>query len=293
MRIPADLLETYVAQIFRGASCSEDESNRIAFYLCRANLAGHDSHGVIRVPRYLSWMESGSVKAGIQPNMVSEGPTHAVVDGCFGFGQTVGPFCADLGIAKAQAHGLAIVAIRNSGHLGRIGDWPERAADAGIASVHFVNTSGLGLLVAPFGSPDRRFSTNPFAAGVPIPGEEPLILDFATSVVAEGKVLVAHQGGKPLPDGALISSEGEFSTNPELIYGTGTGAKSQRPARRRRCHPGHGRAQGIRPGLSLRSPGRCPHGLGVCDPRPVEPRQRHAVVLLPSQPAWFRKRVRC
>lgn len=224
MRIPADLLESYVAQIFRGAGCSEDESDRIAFYLCRANLAGHDSHGVIRVPRYLSWMEIGSVKAGVQPDVVGEGPTHAVVDGCFGFGQSVGPFATDLGITKAQAQGLAIVAIRNSGHLGRIGDWPERAADAGIASLHFVNTSGLGLLVAPFGSPDRRFSTNPFAAGVPIPGEEPLILDFATSVVAEGKVLVAHQGGKPLPDGALISSEGEFSTNPELIYGAGTGA---------------------------------------------------------------------
>ena len=224
MRIPAPLLETYVAEIFKGAGCPDDESDRIAFYLVRANLAGHDSHGVIRGPRYLSWMEIGSVKAGVQPNVVSEGPTHAVVDGCFGFGQSIGPFCADIGIAKAEEHGLSIVAIRNSGHLGRIGDWPERAADAGIASLHFVNTSGLGLLVAPYGSPDRRFSTNPFAAGVPIPGEEPLILDFATSVVAEGKVLVAHQGGKPLPDGALISADGEFSTNPELIYGVGTAA---------------------------------------------------------------------
>ena len=169
-------------------------------------------------------MEHGSVKAGVRPDVVNEGPTHATVDGGFGFGQTVGPFCADLGIAKAKEHGLSVVAIRNSGHLGRIGDWPERAADAGIASLHFVNTSGLGLLVAPFGSPDRRFSTNPFAAGVPIPGEEPFILDFATSVVAEGKVLVAHQGGKSLPAGALISEGGEFSTNPELIYGSDTGA---------------------------------------------------------------------
>ena len=130
MRIPAQLLETYVAEIFKGAGCPEDESDRIAFYLVRANLAGHDSHGVIRVPRYLSWMEIGSVKAGVQPDVVSEGPTHAVVDGRFGFGQSVGPFCADIGIAKAEEHGLSIVAIRNSGHLGRIGDWPERAADA-------------------------------------------------------------------------------------------------------------------------------------------------------------------
>ncbi len=224
MRVAAPLLETYVARIFAAAGCAEDEAQRIAFYLVRANLAGHDSHGVIRVPRYLSWMREGAVRVGIQPDIVQEGTTHAVVDGGFGFGQTVGPFCADLGIAKARKHGLSIVAIRNSGHLGRIGDWPERAADAGIASLHFVNTSGLGLLVAPFGSPDRRFSTNPFAAGVPIPGEDPFILDFATSVVAEGKVLVAHQGGKPLPAGALVSDQGAFSTDPELIYGRDTGA---------------------------------------------------------------------
>ena len=223
MRIAAEVLEPYVGNIFAGAGCSEEEAGRIALYLVRANLAGHDSHGVIRVPRYVSWIQSGAVKVGVTPNIVSEGPTHVVVDGCYGFGQTVGPFCADLGIAKAREHGLSVVAIRNSGHLGRIGDWPERAAEAGVASLHFVNTSGLGLLVAPFGSPDRRFSTNPFAAGVPIPGEEPFILDFATSVVAEGKVLVAHQGGKPLPGDALVSSAGELSSDPELIYGKGAG----------------------------------------------------------------------
>ncbi len=224
MRIAANVLEPFVARIFAGAGCLEDEAERVAHYLVRSNLAGHDSHGVIRVPRYVSWMETGGVKAGITPEIVSESPTHAVVDGCFGFGQTVGPFSTDVGIAKAREHGLSMIAIRNSGHLGRIGDWPERAAEAGIASLHFVNTSGLGLLVAPFGSPDRRFSTNPFAAGVPIPGEDPFILDFATSLVAEGKVLVAHQGGKPLPEGALVSNEGNLSENPELIYGVGTGA---------------------------------------------------------------------
>lgn len=224
MRIAPGVLEPYVAQIFQAAGCSPEEAGRVALYLVRANLAGHDSHGVIRVPRYLSWMEGGAVKAGVEPEVVSEGPTHAVVDGRFGFGQTVGPVATDLGIAKAREGGLSTVAIRNSGHLGRIGDWPERAAEAGIVSVHFVNTSGLGLLVAPFGSLDRRFSTNPFAAGVPIPGREPFILDFATSVVAEGKMLVARQGGKPLPEGALVDSDGSLSNDPAIVYGRDTGA---------------------------------------------------------------------
>lgn len=224
MRIAPGALEPYVAQIFQAAGCSPEEAGRVAFYLVQANLAGHDSHGVIRVPRYLSWMENGSVKPGLAPEVVSEGPTHAVVDGRFTFGQTVGPLATDMGIAKAKEAGVATVAIRNSGHLGRIGDWPERAAAEGIVSVHFVNTSGLGLLVAPFGSFDRRFSTNPFAAGFPMPGKEPFILDFATSVVAEGKMLVALQGGKPLPEGALVDSGGNLSNDPAIVYGKGTGA---------------------------------------------------------------------
>ncbi len=224
MRIAPGVLEPYVANIFHGAGCSREEADRIALYLVKANLAGHDSHGVIRVPRYLSWMENGAVKAGTEPVIANEGPTHAVVDAGFGFGQTCGPFATDLGIAKAKESGLSVIGIRNSGHLGRIGDWPERAADNDIISLHFVNTSGLGLLVAPFGSLDRRFSTNPIAAGVPIPGQEHFILDFATSVVAEGKMLVAHQGGKQLPEGALVDQQGNLSQDPALIYGKDTGA---------------------------------------------------------------------
>jgi len=82
-----------------------------------------------------------------------------------------------------------------------------------------LNTTGLGLLVAPFGGAERRMSTNPIAIGVPRQDAPPVVLDFATSVVAEGKVLVALNGGKALPDGALITGEGEPSTDPAMIYG--------------------------------------------------------------------------
>ena len=170
------------------------------------------------MPRYVQWLGEDKVRAGQAPTVVAESANHAVLDGNRGFGQTIGPAAVDMGIAKAQAAGLAVVTLRNSGHIGRIGDWAERAAEAGLVSIHFVNV-GLGEVVAPFGGVDRRFGTNPFCIGVPQPGAPPLLLDFATSMVAEGKVLVASNGGKPIPHGALIGPDGALSSDPRTLYG--------------------------------------------------------------------------
>ena len=111
-----------------------------------------------------------------------------------------------------------MTALKNSGHLGRIGDWAERAAAENCASIHMVNVRG-SLLTAPFGTMERRGSTSPFCCGIPLAGSEPIIHDFATSFVAEGKVLVASQGGKPLPEGALIDESGKLTTEPLALYG--------------------------------------------------------------------------
>jgi uncharacterized oxidoreductase len=215
--VPVTVLEGFVAEIFTRAGCAAEEGARIAHHLLSANLTGHDSHGVIRTPRYIQWLREGKVKAGQGLSVVHETPTHATVDGNFGFGQTIGPLAVDFGIAKARQHGLAVVALRNSGHIGRIGDWGERAAEAGLISLHFVNVF-RGELVAPFGGVDRRFSTNPICIGVPT-REGPIILDFATSMVAEGKVLVASNGGRKVPHGALIEADGTLTDNPEALYG--------------------------------------------------------------------------
>lgn len=216
--VPADRLERLIADMFLAAGCDAEEAVRIGHHLVGANLTGHDSHGVIRAPRYVQWLREGKVLAGQTLTVVTESPTHAVVDGNRGFGQTIGPLAVDFGIAKAQAAGMAVIALRNAGHIGRIGDWAERAAAAGLVSIHFVNV-GLGLLVAPFGGVDRRFGTNPFCVGVPQPGGPPLLLDLATSLVAEGKVLVASNGGKPVPPGSLIEPDGTLSTDPRTLYG--------------------------------------------------------------------------
>lgn len=217
--IAAETLRAFIAGIFVAAGCTREEAERIGRYLLSANLAGHDSHGVIRTPRYVQWLQEGKVLAGQTLTVVNDGPVHATVDGNFGFGQTIGPLAVDLGIGKARAAGVAVIGLRHSGHLGRIGDWAERAAEAGLASVHFVNVEG-GELVAPFGGVDRRFSTNPVCIGIPGEDGAPmLLLDFATSLVAEGKVLVASNGGKKVPQGALVQPDGQFTDDPAALYG--------------------------------------------------------------------------
>ena len=226
--VPAATLRTFIAEIFTAAGCDAAEAARIGLHLVSANLAGHDSHGVIRVPRYVEWLGSGRVRAGQQPIVVAESATHAVLDGNLGFGQTIGPAAVDLGIQKARAAGLAVVTLRNSGHIGRIGDWAERAAEAGLVSIHFVNV-GMGEVVAPFGGVDRRFGTNPLCIGVPQPEGPPLLLDFATSIVAEGKVLVASNGGKPIPGDALIGPDGALSGDPAVLYGPIEGTRVRDP----------------------------------------------------------------
>src|SRR6201987_906840 len=211
-------LINFVADVFSHSDSSPEEARRIAAYLTTANLTGHDSHGVIRVPVYIRWKKMGSVVPDQTVDLVVDTPSLAVVDGKFGYGQTVTPQAVRIGIDKCKASGLAAVALRNAGHIGRVGDWAEMAAAEGLVSVHFVNAAG-SVLVAPFGGVEKRLSTAPYCVGIPRDGQDPIVLDFATSVVAEGKGLVASRGGKKLPKGALVDSDGTLSEDPVVLYG--------------------------------------------------------------------------
>jgi hydroxycarboxylate dehydrogenase B len=208
----------FVADVFSHSESSPEEARRIATYLTTANLTGHDSHGVIRVPVYIRWKKMGSVVPDQTAEVLVDTPSLAVVDGKFGYGQTVAPQAVRIGIEKCKASGLAAVALRNAGHIGRVGDWAEMAAAEGLVSIHFVNAAG-SLLVAPYGGVEKRLSTAPYCVGIPRHGQDPIVLDFATSVVAEGKVLVASRGGKKLPKGALVDRDGTLSEDPAVLYG--------------------------------------------------------------------------
>ncbi|MBI1386100.1 MAG: malate dehydrogenase [Rhizobiales bacterium] len=226
--VDANVARRLVCDIFVHAGCCDAEAGRIAQHLVDADLRGHPSHGIARAARYVQWLDDGVLKANQSITIVSENEVLAVVDGNYGFGQTIGEQTVDYGIALAARHGIAVTALRNSGHLGCISDWAERAAHAGLASIHFVNVRG-SLLVAPFGGRQARGGTSPICCGVPLHDEDPIVLDFATSKVAEGKALVALRGGAPVGDDAFIGPDGVLSGDPKTIYGDGQAGLYPRP----------------------------------------------------------------
>jgi uncharacterized oxidoreductase len=243
--VPADGLTRMLTRIFAAAGAGAAEAAAIAGNLVEANLTGHDSHGVIRTQRYLFWASNGTLVFGKSVETVSEAPGFALLDGGHGFGQVIGPQAVAIGIAKARDNGFALIGLRRAGHLGRIGALAEMALGAGLVSIHFVNVAN-SVLVAPFGGAERRMSTAPVCIGVPN-ADGDFLLDFATSHVAEGKVLVARKGGKPAPDGSLIGPDGAFSTDPDMLYGPAVPGAVENP----RAGPGALAPMGLHKGSGL------------------------------------------
>jgi uncharacterized oxidoreductase len=211
-------LHDFVVDIFRAAGSSEREASLIAQHLVASNLRGHDSHGVGSIPVYIRNLKCGDLLANQVLSRINETDSFLLCDGNGGYGQVMAHDAMEIGIAKAQLNGVALVGLRNSHHVGRIGHWAEQCAKAGLVSIHFVNVVS-DPAVAPFGGVAARVGTNPFSVGIPRDGERPVILDFATSKLAVGKVRVAMNQGKPLPPGALLTAAGEPTTDPSILFG--------------------------------------------------------------------------
>ena len=216
---PSRIVE-FVEQVMRAGGCAPDEASTIAHRLVDSNAVGHDSHGVIRVGKYLEWVREGWLRPNQKPTIVVDTESLAIIDGNRGFGQVIGEFATRLGIEKAARNGIAMIGLRNCGHLGRVGDWADMAAEAGQVSLHFLNTSGAQR-VAPFGGSDRRLSTNPISIGIPVDDGDPVIVDLTTSMVAEGKLMVAVNKGERVPEGWIVDREGSPTTDPKAFYDGG------------------------------------------------------------------------
>ncbi len=215
--IPLERLNTAIRMMVRGFGSSSDEVEAVAGNLIDANLTGHDSHGIGMLPRYADAFLEGGLHPNSHVQTVLDNGTLLKLDGGAGFGQVIGREAMALGVERASAQGSCIVALGNSHHLGRIGAWAEQAAAAGLISLHFVNVISRGI-VAPFGGADARFGTNPVCVGIPLGGSAPpVILDFATSMIAQGKTRVAHNKGEPVPPDCLIDDRGLPTT--EARYG--------------------------------------------------------------------------
>jgi uncharacterized oxidoreductase len=218
-------LHEIAERVFSAAGSEPEEARLIADHLIEANLRGHDSHGVGLIPNYLQHLAGGTVFANRQGRVVSENGSLIVYDGERAWGQIAAREATMTGIAKARDTGVAVVALRNPHHIGRVGTYGELCAGAGMISFHFVNVTDARPAVAPWRGTDARFSTNPVCIAIPGPEpERPIILDMATSVVAMGKVRVARNKGEQMKPGMLLDGEGKPTTDPGAMFGERRGA---------------------------------------------------------------------
>jgi hydroxycarboxylate dehydrogenase B len=215
--LSADVLTDFAAAIFRGAGVPEDEAMTVAASLVGSNLRGHDSHGVMRVPQYVGFLEKGEYRPGVDLLVEHETAAVVVADAQWGFGQVQAHRLLDRILPKAKEIGVAAGAMRDCGHIGRLGEYAERAAGEGLILIATVNNCGAGQRVAPPGGVQPRLGTNPLCAAVPTAGD-PVVLDFGTSVAAEGKVRVYHINKKPVPEGWLLDPQGVPTTDPSVLY---------------------------------------------------------------------------
>jgi len=221
--IDASRLESTATRIFEALGAPAGDAAWIATLLVRANLRGHDSHGVIRIPQYAEAVRKGTVDPKSPITVTAETPVMARLDGGRGFGQVVARRGMDMAIAKAKASGLAAVGLSRTGHVGRLADYAEMAATQGLVAMLWVNAVH-GLNVAPWGGSGRRLGTNPHAIGIPGATGPAMVLDFATSVVAEGKMRVKKNRKQQAPLGWFIDAEGRPATDPEIFYGDPVGS---------------------------------------------------------------------
>ena len=206
------LTEAMEAIVSKGGS-SAREARLVATNLVEANLKGHDSHGVGMIPRYIDSLQEGGLSANKAPKVVLDTGPLIRMDGQQGYGQVVAHDATNIAIEAARRHGIVSAGLYNAHHIGRIGAWAEMCVAAGLVSLHFVNVISRPI-VAPWGGGNGRFGTNPVCIAVPRKGAEPIVLDFATSRIAQGKTRVAHNKGERLEPGIVIDDKGRATTDP-------------------------------------------------------------------------------
>lgn len=227
--LPTAALHRWVQDLWLAAGANAREAALTADHLVQANLSGHDSHGVGMLLKYVQSWQANELQLNQRVRVVHDGGAMLNLDGQCGMGQAIAEEAMALAIERAKAHGVCILGLHHSHHIGRVGHWAEQACAAGLISIHFTNVLSSAM-VAPHGGSQARFGTNPFTIGIPSDCAPPLVLDFATSAMAMGKVRVAFNKGEAVPEGCLLDAEGAPTTQPAAMYPpAGTAAGALRP----------------------------------------------------------------
>src|SRR5580704_932188 len=216
--VKPDELRELLARIYVANGVSDAEAEVVSRHQVGANLAGHDSHGVMRTPQYVSAIKRGDIVPGAEFVIERETPSTAVINANWGFGFVMTERAMNLAIAKAVAQGGAGVTIRFQGHVGRLGAYAGMAADRGLIAM-MMSDSGRGpKLTVPFGGNTALLGSNPICIAVPSSRHGAVILDMATSAVALGKVQLARQRGEAIPLGWVVDKDGQPTTDPEAYW---------------------------------------------------------------------------
>jgi LDH2 family malate/lactate/ureidoglycolate dehydrogenase len=222
--LPAEAARQLSASILEAAGSPPQESRDVAEVLVRSNLAGHDSHGILRLPQYVEAIQAGTLRPGAPITVERETRATAVLEGNHGWGPVVARRAMELAIEKARAVGTGTVAVRGSQHIGRVGEYPSIAAAENMIGLAFVNSYGGGAMVVPWGGREARLAPNPISFAAPSGLDWPVLVDLTTSVIPEGKARLAHVEGRALPAGCLIDADGNPTTDPGVLYAAPRGA---------------------------------------------------------------------
>ncbi len=217
VRIPLPRLQRFAVELLQAGGASPEEAATVGASLVRSDAMGYASHGVMRIPFYLDMLQRGDLVSDAPLELLARRPSAIAADGGWGFGQVQMGRLLELAIESAAAHGIVVATLRHSGHIGRLGEYVERAARNGLLAHMMVNTHGAARRVAPPGGTEPRLGTNPIAFGVPHE-LHPIVLDFSTSATAEGKVRVHRIAGTPCPPGWLLDADGRPTTDPNVLY---------------------------------------------------------------------------
>jgi uncharacterized oxidoreductase len=223
-QIPADKLKSISINIFKAIGIPDAKAETVATLIIEANLAGHDSHGLLRLPQYVLAVQAKTIDPHTEIEIVSQTASTALIDGHWGFGQVIATQAMEIAIEKARAHAITAVNVYNSNHIGRLADYVLTAAQAGMVGLLFLNGHGADQGVAPWGGIARRLGTNPFACALPTQQEDPILIDLTTSTVAGGKIRAYRNRGESLPEGWIIDAEGNSSTKPAVYLDEPKGA---------------------------------------------------------------------
>ena len=223
-RLKAEAIADISYELLCAAGTEPGHARIVADHLADSNLVGHDSHGFIRIIEYMDTLKRGDVNPTVQPTVVLDNKAIVKIDGNNTFGQVVFTKAQELAVEKARQYGLGMVTMRNHSHTGRLGHYAEKVAENGMAAIMWtglLNTDNKADS-APFGGYVARLGTNPIAMSFPLSSGEAVLLDFATTIAAEGKIRVFRAKGQNLPDKWILDKKGRPSDIPDDFYDNGS-----------------------------------------------------------------------